>query len=113
MKPEIKEEFYADGNILRQEWYLNGKYHNEEGPAHIKYYKNGNIWHQAWYLNGKYHNEEGPGYIVYNEDGNVEYQSWYVNDKYLFKKDFTSLNMIKRMDAFEFFSPLEIARMKI
>jgi antitoxin component YwqK of YwqJK toxin-antitoxin module len=113
MKPELKETFYPNGNVEFQEWYLNGKIHNEEGPAYIRYHENGKVEYQEWWVNGKLHNEEGPAYIEYYEDGKVSYQSWYINDKLLSKEDFTSLDMIKRMDAFEFFSPLEIARMKI
>jgi antitoxin component YwqK of YwqJK toxin-antitoxin module len=85
MKPELKETFYPNGNVRFQSWNLNGKGHNEEGPAYIGYYENGNVWYQKWFLNGKQ----------------------------LLKRDFTSLDMIKRMDAFELFSALEIARLKI
>jgi antitoxin component YwqK of YwqJK toxin-antitoxin module len=113
MKLKLKEEFYPNGNLRYQAWYLNGIRHNEEGPAYIKYYEDGKVEYQTWYFNGKYHNEEGPARIRYYEDGKVDYQAWYLNDKYLFKKDFTSLDMIKSMDAFEFFSPIEIARLKI
>jgi antitoxin component YwqK of YwqJK toxin-antitoxin module len=113
MKPELKETFYPNGNVEFQGWYLNGKWHNEEGPAHIRYYENGQIRFRRWCLNGEFHNEEGPACIRHYEDGKVEYQGWYLNDKRIFKKDFTSLDMIKRMNAFELFSPLEIARMKI
>jgi antitoxin component YwqK of YwqJK toxin-antitoxin module len=113
MKPKLKETFYPNGKVAYQEWYLDGKWHNEEGPARVSYYENGKVAYQEWCFKGDYHNEEGPARIWYDEDGNVEYQAWYLNDKELSKQDFTSLDMIKRMDAFEFFSPLEIARMKI
>ena len=36
-------------------WYLNGKYHREDGPAYEG--ANGN---KSWYLNGKLHREDGP-----------------------------------------------------
>jgi hypothetical protein len=85
MKPELKEEFYPNGSVRYQEWFFNGHRHNEEGPANIWFYEDGKVRHQEWCLNGKY----------------------------LSKEDFTSLDMIKKMNAFEFFSPLEIARFKI
>ena len=36
-------------------WYLNGKFHREDGPA-IEY-TNGQY---GWYLNGQLHREDGP-----------------------------------------------------
>jgi antitoxin component YwqK of YwqJK toxin-antitoxin module len=113
MKPKLKETFYPNGKVWQQEWYLNGERHNEEGPANIWFYDSGKVSFQSWYLNGNIHNEEGPARIRYYEDGKVDYQAWYLNGKYLSKEDFTSLDMIRRMDAFEFFSAIEIARFKI
>jgi antitoxin component YwqK of YwqJK toxin-antitoxin module len=108
-----KEQFYFNGNLEVQEWFLDGKLHNEEGPASIWFYENGNIEKQSWCLNDEYHNEEGPALIGYHEDGKVKFKVWYLNDKQLTKEDFTSLDMIKKMNAFDFFSALEIARFKI
>jgi antitoxin component YwqK of YwqJK toxin-antitoxin module len=113
MKSELKERFYPNGRVCHQEWHLNGKHHNEEGPARIWYYEDGTVAYQEWLLDGKCHNEEGPAYIGYYEDGKVESQEWILNGKYLSKEDFTSIDMIKRMNAFELFSVMEIARMKM
>jgi antitoxin component YwqK of YwqJK toxin-antitoxin module len=113
MKPELKEEFYPNGNVAYQEWLLDGQWHNEEGPARVSYYENGNLWRQVWYLNGRIHNKEGPARIGYYEDGKVMFKEWFLDGKYLSKEDFTSLDMIKKMNAFELFSPLEIARFKV
>jgi hypothetical protein len=49
-KPECK--IYPDGT---KQWWLNGKYHREDGPA-IEH-ANGD---KEWYLNGKRHREDGP-----------------------------------------------------
>ena len=53
----------------RTVWYLNGKYHREDGPA-IEY-KNGD---KAWWLNGNRHREDGPA--IEWADGDKE---WYLN----------------------------------
>jgi antitoxin component YwqK of YwqJK toxin-antitoxin module len=113
MKPKLQETFYLNWNIKFQEWFLKGKLHNEDGPAKIEYYESGAVRGQDWLLNGKWHNEEGPAWISYYENGKVKCKEWWFEDKQLYKKDFTSLDMIKRMDAFELFSPLEIARFKV
>jgi len=52
-------------------WYLNGKYHREDGPA-IEY-TNGS---KCWYLNGKRHREDGPAIEYANGT-----KKWYLNGK--------------------------------
>jgi hypothetical protein len=52
-------------------WYLNGKYHREDGPA-IEYADGDKFW----YLNGKYHREDGPAVEHANGD-----KFWYLNDE--------------------------------
>jgi|ERR1700691_2908374 len=82
---------YSDGKII---YYLNGKWHREDGPAiiwnnsDIEYYLNGKlhredgpavIWNdgiQKYYLNGKCHRVDGPAVI--RKDG---IQKYYINDK--------------------------------
>jgi hypothetical protein len=76
-------EYYENGQIEYQEWLVNGKRHNENGPAHINYYKNGQIHYQSWKINGEFHNENGPAIIRYYENGKIEYQSWYINGERL------------------------------
>jgi hypothetical protein len=66
MKPTLK--IGIDGT---QEWFLNGKYHREDGPAIIL--PSGT---QAWCLNGQYHREDGPA-VIY-PDGS---QAWWLNGK--------------------------------
>ena len=61
-------EIDADGN---KEWFLNGEYHREDGPA-IEF-ANGN---KAWYLHGKYHREDGPAF-----EGTSGWHKWYLEDE--------------------------------
>ena len=65
-------------------WYLNGKFHREDGPAFE--YANGD---KIWYFNGKLHREDGPA--VEYSDGSKE---WYLNGKGLTEEEF--LNKTKR-----------------
>ena len=60
------------GDNGTREWYLNGKYHREDGPA-IEY-TNGS---RLWYLNGKRHREDGPACECANGT-----REWYLNGKY-------------------------------
>jgi hypothetical protein len=72
---EYKVRVYANGSKC---WYLNGKYHREDGPAVES--ANGD---KEWYLNDKRHREDGPAceYI----DGSKE---WYLNGKKLTEQEF-------------------------
>lgn len=47
-------------------WFLDGKYHREDGPA-IEHADGA----KAWYLNGKQHREDGPAII--HADGREEW----------------------------------------
>ncbi len=53
------------------EWYFNGKYHRENGPA-IEW-TNGT---KEWFINGKRHREDGPAIEYPNED-----KYWLINGK--------------------------------
>jgi hypothetical protein len=53
-----------------KDWYLNGKYHREDGPA-VEYADGA----KYWYLNGKLHREDGPAVEWSNGD-----KHWYLND---------------------------------
>jgi hypothetical protein len=66
---------YADGTKF---WYLNDKLHREDGPA--VEYTNGD---KSWFLNGKLHREDGPA--VEYADGD---KHWFLNDKELTEAEF-------------------------
>ncbi len=62
----------------RQEWFVNGKLHREDGPSIID-----PSGYQAWCKNGKFHREDGPA-IIY-PDGT---HKWYLNGKQFTQKEF-------------------------
>ena len=66
---------YANGDKI---WYMNGVRHREDGPAFE--YANGD---KIWYFNGKLHREDGPA--VEYSDGSKE---WYLNGKGLTEEEF-------------------------
>jgi antitoxin component YwqK of YwqJK toxin-antitoxin module len=82
-------------------WYLNGKFHREDGPA-IEYADGTKKWclndklhredgpavewsdgAKKWYLNGKPHREDGPAFE--RSDGT---KSWYLNGECMTEKEF-------------------------
>ena len=74
---EYTVKVYVDGS---KAWYLDGKYHREDGPA-IEYADG----HKEWYLNGKRHREDGPALEWANGD-----KFWYLNGKERTEAEFNS-----------------------
>jgi hypothetical protein len=64
-KPELITSIRGD-----KTWFLNGKFHREDGPAII--YPNGD---KEWYINGVLHRDDGPA--IETAFGKIK--EWYVN----------------------------------
>ena len=60
-----------------KQWYLNGNFHREDGPA--VECANGT---KKWYLDGKLHREDGPA--IERADGTKE---WFLNNKEVTKQE--------------------------
>ena len=73
---------YIVDEYENQYWYLNGKWHREDGPAIIR--PNGSKY---WYQNGKRHREDGPAVIQKN--GRKE---WYLNGIQYEPQDIFNIN---------------------
>ena len=79
--PSGTKEWFRNGEYHREdgpavdcpdgtkEWWLNGERHREDGPA----YENPD-GHKAWWLNGKLHREDGPA-IEYSNGT----KGWFLN----------------------------------
>jgi hypothetical protein len=78
-KPEVKEEFYNNGQKRYEIWYLNGNFYREDGPAYQSWHENGQKEYEYWILNGKLHREDGPAFQNWNENGQKEYETWSLN----------------------------------
>ena len=74
---EHKIERYRNGNKCYELYYLNDKWHNEDGPAFIKYYENGNICYETYCINGTRHRIDGPAVTYYYKNGKIEYEEYY------------------------------------
>ena len=77
---EYTVKVYSDGY---KAWYLNGKFHREDGPA--VEHSNGSKY---WWLNGERHREDGPAVELNNGT-----KSWYLNGK-----EFTEEEYNERMN---------------
>ena len=108
----IKYTVEIDSNRT-QKWFLNGKLHNEHGPAIVwvsgakEWYINGQLHNEngpacetadgskEWYINGQLHNENGPA--IEDIDGT---KYWYINGQQLTEEEFNNRH-IKEMTISE------------
>ena len=71
-------------------WYLNGKFHREDGPA--VEHANGNKY---WCLDGKLHRTDGPAVEYANG-----FKYWFLDGKQLTKEEFFMLKFINIENLF-------------
>ena len=94
-------------------WFLNGKYHREEGPAvecadgDKSWFLNGKLHRtdgpaceyadgaKFWYLNGLRHRTDGPAVEWANGD-----KSWYLNGKELTEEEYIIKMRINKLESF-------------
>ena len=77
-------DYFGNGKICNNFYYIHGKLHREDGPAKIQYqyHTNGKIQRESYFINGKQHREDGkPSQIVYSEDGCIVNEKYYINGK--------------------------------
>ena len=92
-------DYYENGAIRREAYYLNSKRHRECGPAYISYYKSGAISYEEYFLNGKQHRTDGPAYIHYYESGAIHYEHYYLNGKEATKEQIEEMKFNKQFTA--------------
>ena len=76
-------------------WYLNGKFHREDGPA-IEW-ANGD---KVWYINGKLHREDGPA--IEWADGD---KHWYLNGTKYTEDEYHHHNLVRELSVKKFLTP--------
>lgn len=107
MYNKIKLKIYEDTQTIKYiKFYYDNKYHNDSGPAVVKYNKEGNLIYEAYYIfgklsrlyshakykkydngdvklmyyyKGKLHNKYGPAIIKKNTSGKIIYEAYYEN----------------------------------
>jgi antitoxin component YwqK of YwqJK toxin-antitoxin module len=86
---EVIREYYDNGQIYSEGYYLDGILHNTNGPALKYWYDHGQIGSEKYYINGKYHNPNGPALKYWNEeDGKIRSECYFLNGIELTKEEF-------------------------
>ena len=84
------QRFYDNGQLLRAQYYINGKRHREDGPASQHFYTGGQLADVSYWLNGKMHRLDGPAHQGFYDDGQIEYEEYYINDRYYTKSEYAA-----------------------
>lgn len=74
-------QFYWDNCLC---WYVNGKYHREDGPSFIN-----DEGDQEWNINGRCHRLDGPA-IIYSNGR----KRWFLDDKEYSEKEFWKHSLV-------------------
>ena len=75
--------YYDNGQKEYVSYWIDGRWHNLKGPAIIWYYDNGQKEYEAYYVDGKWHNVSGPAHIEYYDNGQIKYETYWVEDKWI------------------------------
>ena len=89
--------YSSNGQKQYEEYYLNGKWHREDGPAIQSWWENGQKESEFYYLNGKRHREDGPAYQGWYENGQKESEIYYLNYNSYSRENW--LNELKKINS--------------
>ena len=91
----VFNEYYKSGETFREALCVNGKYHNDDGPAVVTYYKSGKIRTKTWIHHGLYHRICGPSKIFYDESGQILSEEWFLRNKQIHPEEWLEENGYK------------------
>ena len=81
-----KQEWYNNGQLSREEYWLNGNWHNPAGPAYREWYDNGQLLIEQYRLNDKLHNPAGPAYRSWRKNGQLKSEKYWLYGEHLTKE---------------------------
>ena len=85
-------KYYSNGQLLSEEYLINGKFHNPNGPAYRYWHSNGQLKYEQYLIKGGFHNPNGPAYRRWYSNGQLAYESYYIDGKELTKEKFENRN---------------------
>jgi antitoxin component YwqK of YwqJK toxin-antitoxin module len=73
--------YHHNGTVSTICYVMYDEVHNEHGPAVIRYHINGKIKAIEYWKNDVHHNEHGPAITTYNSNGEIIKTEFYINGK--------------------------------
>ena len=84
--------YHENGNSAHEEYRIDDKYHNPNGPAYRSWYDNGKLEYEEYWIDNKRHNPNGPAYRCWHDNGKLAYEAYWIDGKYLTKEQFENRN---------------------
>jgi hypothetical protein len=73
---------WRDGVSVGETWYLHGKQHRIGAPAHTSWYGLGHqLYLQAWIQYSEMHRDDGPALQEWSPNGELIEETWYFHGK--------------------------------
>jgi len=98
MDHKIKYYYNNKDKKSSEEYWHNGRYHRDDGPAFISWhYVNSSIKSIVYMINGGYHRDDGPAYQYFDEDGTLIKEEYWLDDIAYTKFDWLIKTRIKKL----------------
>ena len=85
-KVYTKEKGLVETNEYRDIDHLT--WHRADGPAAVEYYANGNIRYEGYWIDNMLHRLDGPASIEYDNTGNITNEEYCINDEEYTKEQY-------------------------
>ena len=72
----VEKHHHRNCPLKTRYWVKDDKYHRLDGPAIINYYENGQIEKEEYYINGLLYRENGPSIVRYYRNGDKAEEHW-------------------------------------
>ena len=79
IKHEVIQRWNSEGQLIREEWRVDGKFHRVDGPAVHRWNSEGQLIYEQWRVDGKLHRVDGPARRQWNDEGQLIYEEWWVD----------------------------------
>ena len=92
IKAEVTWEYNDNGQLEYEQYCIDGKLHNPNGPAYQSWFDNGQLRYESYRIDGKRHNPNGPAHQCWYNNGQLRYEEYWIDGKQLTKKEFENRN---------------------
>ena len=89
---EVQWSYYGNGQLEVEQFYVNDRRHNPNGPAYSSWYSNGQLQYEADWNNNVRHNLNGSSRRWYM-NGQLQKEEYWIDGKQLTKEEFENRNI--------------------
>ncbi len=86
---QVEQQVSDSGQLVYEAYRLDGRSHNEHGPAFREWNSSGQLIYEVYCLNGQLHNEHGPAIRRWNDSGQLIREVYFLNGQEVAKERLT------------------------